>query len=922
MKISSAVKIYITAIIMGGAVVVGAAGFSLYKATEVQSIWSKFDNGRSDKNRAIRALREQIGFGGMIHHFKNYLLRRNPENKEQVLLSLGGAKATLARYKLLLLNDEELNAISEIKKTLLSYEIAIDRIDGKNTEGKSAKEIDQIVRIDDSLAFNALAVLEKNIHSEKQGNEYLYYLKPHIITDIRKELGYGGMIHFYKNYILRNNSVLKDRALEKIEQTLKHIKKYSTHKLSGEEEQYINILNQNVNKYKANLDLIEGFIIKGLSPVKIDQQVKINDRPMLDALVGIERQTIIQYEKHADMLGKTIEFIVLSTLFIGGVTFIIIIIISFGSYWFVRLKVVNPITVLIDVMRKLSKGDFNVAVTGFDSKNEIGDMAKSVKVFKRAVKERLEYQNELSKINSQLEERVEQRTQELKDNQKRLQAIVETAVDAIIVVDDKGVINSFNASAVNMFGYELKEVLGKNVSILVPVNERKEHDRYLSNYDSSQEGTSIIGKGREVMAVHSSGKEFPVEIALSEIFVENKRMFTGIIRDVSERYLHEEQIRRTHKMNALGKLTGGVAHDYNNMLGIILGYAELLKGKLLDNKKLHGYVAEIEKAGKRGAILTSKLLDFSQQKANNIQEVVNVNKMLLELQNMLNATLTARVELEYELGDELWNINVDKNDLENALVNMCINAMHAMNKKGALTVITENIPADKYLSNMLQIPFVDYIKISIIDTGCGMSDDIKDHIFDPFFSTKNDKGTGLGLSQVYGFVQRSQGTIKVYSEVDVGSNFSLFLPREFISDSASNSDDINVIEENEELYGSETILIVDDEPALVFLAEEILSSFGYKTFTALSAIEALDILDEEQNIDFLLSDIVMPEMDGYVLAEKVKEKYPHIIIQFASGYNAVADAKNSMNENVDVVNKPYSAQELVKKIRNLLDSKD
>lgn len=922
MKISSAVKIYITAIIMGGAVVVGAAGFSLYKATEVQSIWSKFDNSRSDKNRAIRALREQIGFGGMIHHFKNYLLRRNPENKEQVLLSLGGAKATLARYKLLLLNDEELNAISEIKKTLLSYEIAIDRIDGKNTEGKSAKEIDQIVRIDDSLAFNALAVLEKNIHSEKHGNEYLYYLKPHIITDIRKELGYGGMIHFYKNYILRNNSVLKDRALEKIEQTLKHIKKYSTHKLSGEEEQYINILNQNVNKYKANLDLIEGFIIKGLSPVKIDQQVKINDRPMLDALVGIERQTIIQYEKHADMLGKTIEFIVLSTLFIGGVTFIIIIIISFGSYWFVRLKVVNPITVLIDVMRKLSKGDFNVAVTGFDSENEIGDMAKSVKVFKRAVKERLEYQNELSKINSQLEERVEQRTQELKDNQKRLQAIVETAVDAIIVVDDKGVINSFNASAVNMFGYELKEVLGKNVSILVPVNERKEHDRYLSNYDSSQEGMSIIGKGREVMAVHSSGKEFPVEIALSEIFVENKRMFTGIIRDVSERYLHEEQIRRTHKMNALGKLTGGVAHDYNNMLGIILGYAELLKGKLLDNKKLHGYVAEIEKAGKRGAILTSKLLDFSQHKANNIQEVVNVNKMLLELQNMLNATLTARVELEYELGDELWNINVDKNDLENALVNMCINAMHAMNKKGALTVITENIPADKYLSNMLQIPFVDYIKISIIDTGCGMSDDIKDHIFDPFFSTKNDKGTGLGLSQVYGFVQRSQGTIKVYSEVDVGSNFSLFLPREFISDSASNSDDINVIEENEELYGSETILIVDDEPALVFLAEEILSSFGYKTFTALSAIEALDILDEEQNIDFLLSDIVMPEMDGYVLAEKVKEKYPHIIIQFASGYNAVADAKNSMNENVDVVNKPYSAQELVKKIRNLLDSKD
>ena len=721
---------------------------------------------------------------------------------------------------------------------------------------------------------------------------------------------------------LPRSYVLGPWPSEKIERTLKYIEKYSSHKLSGEEEKYINILFQSVNKYKANLGLIEKLIVKGLSPVKIDQRVKINDRSMLDALAGIERQTIIQYEARADKLSDIIEFVVFSALFIGGVTFIIITLIAFGSYWFVRLQIVKPITVLIEAMKKLSKGDVNVDVTGFDSENEIGDMAKSVTVFKRAVKERLEYEKELSKINSQLEERVEQRTRELKDNQQRLQAIVETAVDAIIVIDDRGLINSFNASAINMFGYELHEVLGKNISILVPGNEKERHDSYLKNYEADKKGSSVVGKGREIVAVHKSGKEFPVEIAISEIFVEDKKMFTGIIRDVSERYLHEEQIRRTQKMDALGKLTGGVAHDYNNMLGIILGYAELLKGKLSDDKILHDYVDEIEKAGKRGAILTSKLLDFSRHKSNNTQEVINVNKMLLELQDMLNKTLTARVDLKYKLGDELWDVYVDKNELENALVNMCINAMHAMNEKGMLTIVTKNIPADEYLSNMLNIPAVDYIKISIMDTGCGMDDDTKDHVFDPFFSTKNDKGTGLGLSQVYGFVKRSRGAIKVYSEVDIGSNFSLFLPREIISDSDSDTDKINVNEKNEDLYGSETILIVDDEPALVSLAEEILSSFGYKTFTASSAIEALEVLDKEQKVDFLLSDIIMPEMDGYALAKIVKEKYPHIIIQFSSGYNAVDNKRNGMSKNVDVVNKPYSARELVKKIRNLLDSKD
>lgn len=917
MKINSSVKLYVAAIIAGGSIVIAAAVFSLYKADDIQLIWLDFNQSRSEKNRVLSALREQIGFGGMIHNYKNYILRNDQLHKEKVLFSLGGAKATLSRYKTLPLNNEEKIAINNIESTLVAYENAVDIIQNKIKQGNTAKQIDKIVKINDALALTGFETLERNIHLHSINKNTVLDSKSHLITNIRQNLGYGGMIHFYKNYILRQDSTLKYKAIENLNLTLQDIENYSILELNEKEAKAISALTQNLYLYKDQLEQIEGFIFKGMSPRDIDQHVKVNDKPILDSLVALEQQTILHDEVRAKHLNKAIEFIVLSSKFIGAITFVIFFLIAAGSYWFVRLQVVNPIVALIRVMRKLSNNNFDVQIQGADNDNEIGDMAKSVENFRDTAKARLEADKELLEINLELEQRVEERSRKLEYNQKLLQAIVEAAVDAIIVFDDEGKIKSFNAAAVKMFEYEPEGIIGEDVNTLVSKEQKTISP---VNYKTNSEDVLVIDVERDFTAVTRDGKSFPVEIKLGELILENQKLFAGIIRDVSERHFHEEQIRRTQKMDALGKLTGGIAHDYNNMLGIIMGYAGLLKDALSNNDRLSGYASEVYKAGERGAKLTSKLLDFSRYKSNKEIENVNVNTLLGELENVLKKTLTARIKLEYSLSDELWNVNIDVADFENALLNMAINAMHAMYEKGKLTLRTENIHIDNHLSSMLEIKSGDYIKLSVIDTGCGMDKETISHIFEPFYSTKAEQGTGLGLSQVYGFVQRSLGVIKVYSEPEHGTNFTIYLPSSIDADIATVGVNLNEAEVAD-LNGNESVLIVDDEPALASLAKEILSSFGYKIFIAGNGVEALEILEENNNVDLILTDIVMPEMDGLTLAEQVKLKYPNILIQFASGYNTASSPDRESFASEDIISKPYSLLKLVRKIRQLLDSK-
>lgn len=509
--------------------------------------------------------------------------------------------------------------------------------------------------------------------------------------------------------------------------------------------------------------------------------------------------------------------------------------------------------------------------------------------------------------------------QELSEKEKDLRAVLDNMLDGVITIDEKGKVLTFNNAAEVVFGYKADEVIGGNISQLMPESYAHQHDRYLQNYISTGEA-QIIGVGREVTGLKKNGETFPMHLSIGELphAIDGKKCFIGSCQDITLFKQQEEQLRRSQKMDALGKLTGGIAHDFNNLLNIIIGYSHILETKLAGQRKLAMHAKEINHAGERGAKLTQKLLAFSRQKET-VENKLDINSLLKDEQHMLQKTLTARIKLVYECADNLWPVYLDSNDFEDALINLCINAMHAMKNQGQLTIQTHNQHLSAFDARQINLAAGDYACLSVSDTGCGMDETIKDKIFDPFFSTKGEQGTGLGLSQVYGFVERSQGAVKVYSEPGHGTRFVFYFPRHI---ELGVPEDENDILESEDYRGSETILVVDDEPALLGLVTEILQPEGYTVITAESGVQALEII-EGKSIDLLLSDVIMSEMDGYELSAIVQNKYPSIKIQLASGFNDNRHLKLSNDLlHLNILHKPYTSNSLLARIRAVLDEKN
>ncbi len=387
------------------------------------------------------------------------------------------------------------------------------------------------------------------------------------------------------------------------------------------------------------------------------------------------------------------------------------------------------------------------------------------------------------------------------------------------------------------------------------------------------------------------------------------------VRDQKQLKKQQEQLRHSQKMDALGQLTGGIAHDFNNMLGVIMGYANLLEEALIGKPKFVHYAQQIQYAGHRGTLLTKKLLSFARQDVYQA-EVININNVLLEEQHMLEKTLTSRIKLVLDLADELWSTLLDSGELEDAILNMCINAMHALEGQGQIMIQTKNIHVSQQGTAKIALETGDYVLLSIKDTGAGMDEMTVQRMFEPFFSTKGSKGTGLGLSQVYGFVERSGGKIFVDSHIGQGTKLELYFPR-YIK--ASTKKKTLKAKSTIDFKGNETILVVDDETALLKLTAEILSMQGYEVICAGNAKQALMMLENE-TIDLLLSDVIMPDMSGYQLAAIVQKQYPGVKILLASGFtddHSVDLNDDKLHQNI--LYKPYDSRVLLERIRKLFD---
>ena len=474
----------------------------------------------------------------------------------------------------------------------------------------------------------------------------------------------------------------------------------------------------------------------------------------------------------------------------------------------------------------------------------------------------------------------------------------------------------WNPAAQKIFGYTKEEVLGCHITEkILPESARQAVDKiwdelltnkggtYSLNENTTKDGRVILCEWHNTPLVDDDGNVIGV---------------ASLVEDITEQEKNEENLRQSQKMDALGKLTGGVAHDFNNMLGVILGFTELLKDRVdqHDPKQIK-YCNEIFNAAERAKKLTSNLLAFSRKVPSSVEKT-DINNMLNSMQHMLEKTLTHRIKLIFELKENIWPVLIDRTRMEDAVLNICINAMHAMPEGGSIVLNTSNVSLLDSDGCDVNVEPGDYVLLSIRDNGIGMTHDTQLKIFDPFFTTKGAEGTGLGMSQVYGFVQQSDASIQVSSELGKGTKITLYIPR-FLDQQNDKIDEskLNLVKLPS---GIETILVVDDEVALLDLNTEILSDHGYTVYRAESAKQAMDIL-ANKHVDLLLSDVIMPDMNGYQLALEVEKLFPSIKIQMVSGYS------DKFEENLtdsllhqQRLQKPVSSEKLLQRVRLLLDT--
>src|SRR4051794_33185032 len=359
----------------------------------------------------------------------------------------------------------------------------------------------------------------------------------------------------------------------------------------------------------------------------------------------------------------------------------------------------------------------------------------------------------------------------------RLQAVLDTAVDGIILIDANGAIMSFNPACERLFGYRPDEVIGHNVKMLMPPVYADNHDQYLSNYRRTLD-PKIIGIGREVFAQRKDGSIFPIYLSVGEAKQERESIFVGIISDLSARRETEERLRRSQRMEAIGQLTGGIAHDFNNLLAIVSGNLELLLELPTLAPDARELAVEAIGASDRGAELVRRLLAFA-RKQQLEPRAFNLNERLPEIVQLLGRTLGEAVQFRTDAALDLWEALADPTQVDDAVVNLAINARDAMPEGGVLTVETANVFLDDdYAQQHLDVAMGEYVMLAVTDTGLGMSPEVAARALEPFFTTKAaGRGTGLGLSQVYGFVKQSGGHVTIYSEGGHGTTVKLFLPR-------------------------------------------------------------------------------------------------------------------------------------------------
>jgi PAS domain S-box-containing protein len=512
--------------------------------------------------------------------------------------------------------------------------------------------------------------------------------------------------------------------------------------------------------------------------------------------------------------------------------------------------------------------------------------------------------------------------QSLRESEGFQRALLWTIPDLIWLKDPNGVFLACNAMFERLYGAKEEDIVGKTDYDFV----EKDMADFFRERDSMAIATGKPTSNEEWVTYADDGHRALLETIKTPMFDDQGNLIgvLGVARDITERKKADEEkmelrskLQQAQKMESVGRLAGGVAHDFNNMLGVILGYGELALEQADPALQLHGALKEIMKAARRSADITRQLLAFARKQTVS-PKVLDINKTVTGMTSMLHRFIGENIDLVWLPGDAVWPVRMDPGQLDQIMANLCVNARDAIADVGKVTIETGNVEFDEtYCSHHYGFLPGEYVLLAVSDNGCGIDAETLRNIFEPFYTTKGSgEGTGLGLATIYGIVKQNNGFINVYSEPDQGTIFKIYLPRH------RTETDTLIEKEMEQPAegGNETILLVEDEPAILEMTTKMLERLDYKVIASRTPSEAIHLAREyEGELHLLVTDLVMPEMNGRDLAKRLLSIRSDIRCLFMSGYTANVIAHHGvLDEGVNFIQKPFSKQQLGAKVREAL----
>jgi len=512
---------------------------------------------------------------------------------------------------------------------------------------------------------------------------------------------------------------------------------------------------------------------------------------------------------------------------------------------------------------------------------------------------------------------ITERKQALRESKEKLNLIIDTSPIGICTVDPFGSFVTTNVAYEQMLGYSKEELGGLTIFDITDPDNRLKNKKLFQDMFSLKTNSFFMEK----KYIRKDDTMIDVAVyATGIVDAEGNAMFgTAFVEDITERLSLQAQLIQAQKMESVGRLAGGVAHDFNNMLSIIIGYGELVLEKVNSNDSMHSDITEILSAANRSTDITRQLLAFARQQTI-APKVLDPNEIIENMLKMLRRLIGEDIDLAWLPETNVWPVKIDPSQIDQILANLCVNARDAIADVGKVTIETKNISFDEdYCSDHAGFVPGEYIMLAVSDDGSGIEPKTRDKIFEPFFTTKGmGKGTGLGLATVYGIIKQNNGFINVYSELDKGTTIKVYLSRytgKTVEEHSENTMEIP-------LSRGETILLVEDEESILSLSKRILEDLGYTVLATNSPNDSLRLIKEHVGkLNLLITDVVMPEMNGLELSKQLQSLYPNIKILFMSGYTAnVIVHRGVLEEGVCFIPKPFSKKDLALKVRESLDS--